>query len=193
MKFRYFKLTGKSLKAYLKSEKLEGKQLLAQHKALVIDRDDIESYRRSDDGGVFSIIFKKGMQPPGMVRASTRLTKDEVRPAKRGDEAKPFREFLESIKVTENCQETACRNLGLPTFAIGPGVNGRTCRFTSRIGHVGDDVFVEVPIDTDERRKFTSHADMVEIKQWEYMKAWEDAEESGNTPDGMEFTLKPRS
>ena len=183
MNFRYFKLTGQALKAYLSSEATEMEQRNAVTKALLKDRDDIESYRPSRTGGIVSILFKEGMQPEGFVRASKNLPPDEVRPHGKSKIAKPWRELLKSLHITENCQKNTRSLLDLPTFIIGNGMRA----YSSRIGHVGEDVFVEVP---DKDNSFVPMKDLVEVKNWEFVKACEEAVNyEYNVPV---FTIKAR-
>ncbi len=167
------------MEAYVASESEEMRQAKAQAKALLEDRDDIKAFRPGRDGNVMAITFKKGRQPPGMIRAHRKLSKDEVRPAARGKESKPFRDFLATVKVTENCQSFIMDRLGLPAYVSGSHTlshTGMAC-YSSRTGHVGADVIVEVPVgDGEDAKPFKPHADMEEIKPWQYIKACEEAE-----------------
>ena len=202
MKFRYFKLTGASLKAYADSESKEMGQRHNRADALLKGRDDIESFRPGRNGGIMSLIFKEGMQPEGMVRADRRLPKEEVRPSKANSKAgrlaKPFRDFLETVKVTEDCQVVVCKALNLPTFVTGSNTLSRTgmACYSSRVGHVGADVVIEVPVEEGERGKsdgfkpFEPHTDMDEMKAWEYVKACEEAE--GHKHEDQCYCLEAR-
>jgi hypothetical protein len=170
MKFRYFIMRGKSLETFLASEQRELEQRRRMFQALLRDRDDILSYRPGHDGGVLSLTFK-GDSPKCFVRASRKLSPDEVRPHGKSKEAKPWRELLESLRVTEDCQKTACKLLGLPVMAC----DGRKL-FSSHVGHVGSEVYVEAPVSPEE--PYEPHEDLVEVKAWEFEKAVEEAPES---------------
>ena len=198
MKFRYFLVRGETLKAYLVSEKTEMEQYEAQSKALLKDRDDIESYRPSRTGGIDSLIFKAGKQPEGMVRASKNLPKEEVMPHGKKKEMAPFREFLKSVKVTEDCQALAIKLLGLPTFVIGAHAMSRSgmAMYHSRIGHVGTQVVVEVPVadpnseNPVDKKPYPGHADLQEIEAWKYVKLHADFKDF--KPTGQYYVLKQR-
>jgi len=53
------------------------------------------------------------------------------------------------------------------------------CFYGTRFGHVGDDVYVEVPEnkDSDGHRELDIPSDMIEVKTWEFVKACEEAGE----------------
>ena len=176
MKFRYFILNGGARRAYLKSEKKEMAQRIALHKALLKDRDDIQSYRPSRDGGVASMVFKEGKQPAGFVRASKKLSKEEVRPHGKSKEAKSWRDLLKSLAVSEDCQAVLCKELGLPVFVPGANSSSRTgmSMYSSRSGHVGQRVYVEVPEETG--GPFEPSGDMREVEAWMFEKACSEAE-----------------
>lgn len=177
MKFRYFILQGESRKAFLKSEREEMDQRIAQRKALLEDRNDIESFRSGHDGKIFCITFKDGKQPDGFVRASKKLPPKEVRPHGKSKEAKPWRELLASLDVTEDCQAVICKLLDLPEYVPGAHSGSRSGMglFSSRIGHVGKKVFVEVPVSAE--RAFEPHKDLKEVEGWRYEKAVAEAED----------------
>ena len=176
MKFRYFILKGDSLKAYLESEKKEFEQMEAQRKALLEDRDDIESYRPGQGGGIMAIKFKEGKQPAGFVSASKNLSDDEVRPHARSKEAKPWRDLLSSIRIQESCQGFLTKSISLPDWIIGgPSPNGfGSTMYSSRAGHVGDKVYVEVP---QGEKPYEPHEDLEEVKGWEFEKACEESKD----------------
>lgn len=176
MKFRYFKLKGKSLKVYLESEKKEMGQRKAMTKVLLEDRDDIENFRTSH-GDVYCVKFKEGMQPSGFVKAHKDLSPREVRPHGRSKEAKPWRELFKSLSVTEDCQSEIRKFMKLPDFVLGGPSGrgfGRAC-YSSRVGHVGDDVFVEVPV--SEETPYEPHDDLKEVKGWQFEKAIEESDD----------------
>lgn len=171
MEFSYFELQGESLALFLEEERAEQKQNEQLHKALMEDRDDIESYRMGNDGEVFSLKFREGTQPPGMVRASRKLSAKEVRPSKRGKEAKAFRDFLHGIQVTADCLSVIKKKLSLPSMVLGSRA-GQMYFYGCRVGHVGPKVIVEVP---NEDGKWESDSDdLVPLKSWEFHKALED-------------------
>ena len=171
MNRRYFKLTGDSLKAYLESESKE----FAQRKRrteVILGYPGVQGYRPSHNG-VRAIIFKPGEQPEGMVRASKLLTVNEVRPHKSSKIAKPIRDLIASIRVTEDCQKLIRTRLNLPTCVY----RGRELHQTA-IGHVGEVVFVSVPVrepnSDNPQPPFEGHTDLVEVKKWEFVKACEE-------------------
>ncbi len=168
MNFRYFILSGPSLDVYLESEKKEMDQIVARNKILIKDRDDVDHYRPGRGGHLFSITFKDGKQPPGMIRADNKLSKKEVRPHSRSKEAAPMRELFKSVRITEDCQKTIINLLNLPCQVFGSSESSRSglAMWTSRVGHVGDLVIVEVP---DELKEIT-HPDLKEIADWEFLK-----------------------
>ena len=182
MKFRYFILQGDSLNAYLESEKKEMAQVHNVADVLLKQRDDIESYRPSRQGGVDSIIFKPGKQPPGMIRASKQLPANEVRPHAKDKAAAPFRELLAGLRVTESCQKVIVLALKLPTFICGPHTMSRSgmALYTSRVGHVGPHVIVEIPVANEnsenpaDKTPYPGHPDLKEIQMWEYVKMFQD-------------------
>lgn len=177
MKFRYFIVNGASRQAYLDFEKKEHDQRVAINKVMFEERNDIESYRPGRSGGVLSVTFKPGMQPPGMVRASRDLPESEVRPHAKSKDAAPMREFFEKLRVTENCQESFRKLLSLPSLVVGmhSGSPSGLAGYSSRVGHVGENIVAEVPdaevSDSGHiHEKFTPHEDLKEIEFWEYAK-----------------------
>ena len=182
MKFRYFILEGKAKELYVASEIKEMNQEQNVAEVLLHQRDDIESYRPSRSGGIESIVFKAGKQPEGMIRVSKDLPKNEVRPHGKKKEMAPFREFLESLRVTEDCQQTIIDFLKLPQMVIGRSASSRTgmAMFSSRAGHVGDNVIVEIPVQeensehSNHNTAYAGHEDLKEIQNWEYVKMHED-------------------
>ena len=177
MNFRYFILKGESLKAYLDSEAKEMEQREAQRKALLEDRDDIESFRPGHSGGILSIKFKDGKQPEGFIRADRRLPKNEVRPHSRKPESKEWRKLLADLRVTEDSQKLAIKAMGLPSFVTGTSSRSPSgiAMYNSRFGHVGEQVIVEVPAETKE--EFKPGVDLAEIRPWEFEKLVEESEE----------------
>jgi len=178
MKFRYFILSGPSLDAYLASEAKEMAQKQNLHEVLLVRRDDIESYRPNHFGGVASLVFKEGKQPPGMVRAHKTLDKKEVFPHAKLAVAAEIRDLLKSVQITEDSQRVICALLKLPTMVSGEHHISRSgmALYHSRIGHVGPNVIVEIPVgdendlNPENRKSFDGHPDMKEIETWEYQK-----------------------
>lgn len=78
MKFRYFKLRGPSLEAYLESEREEMEQRTKRNTTL-LDKPEVKSFRPGHYGGVMSITFNEGMRPEGFIQASRRLPKTSLR------------------------------------------------------------------------------------------------------------------
>lgn len=185
MKFRYFVISGESLNSYLESEKKEFLQKDKQFNTLLKDRGDIESYMPSQTGGVSALVFKSGKQPEGMVVFDKKNPRNGVRPHAKLPIAKPFRDLLESIKVTENSQEKILQLLGLPTYVFGAHEGSRTglALFTSRVGHVGTNLIAEVPTSEDPnaiKKVYETHVDLKEIAMWEYVKMHEDFKDYDN-------------
>jgi len=186
MKFRYFVITGKSLNSYLESEKKELDQRDRQVNVLLKERDDIESFLPSHTGKVLALVFKSGKQPEGMVVFDKKNLRNGVRPHAKLPVAKPFRDLLESIKVTENSQEKILQLLGLPTHVVGAHEGSRIglAMFTSRVGHVGTNLIAEVPTSEDKdaviKKDFETHPDLKEIAMWEYVKMHEDFKDYDN-------------
>jgi hypothetical protein len=197
MKFRYFFVEGASKEAYLKSELTEIDQRLAVTDKLLKQRDDIEAYRLDRDGRLCSLIFKEGRQPPGMIRAHASLPKKEVRPHGKSKEAKPMRDFFESIRVTEDCQKMITKQMNLPSMVFGSHSGSRSglAAFGSRIGHVGPHLVAEVPEpDNDHRgegyKPFAGHEDLKEMEFWQYAKLQEENKDYERDPKS--FVLQMR-
>lgn len=182
MKFRYFKLVGESLAEFLADEREEMLQRDSQRRALLKDRDDVEGFRCGRNGRVLSIKFKEGRRPDGFVMADRKLSKDEVKPSSRDAASKEWRELLESIRVTVDCQAMLRKRLRLPDFVPGmlPSCNTGMALYHSRAGHVGQDVYVEVPLSgssSDPKNKpFAGHPDLEPCETWEYVKCAKEAE-----------------
>ena len=181
MKFRYFKLTGESLKLYLAAEKTEMAQVRKRHDG-IFALDGLESYRADRQGSIMCLLFAKGKQPDGMIRASKHYPANEVRPRKRGAVGKEVRDLIASLKVTVDCQAVIVKCLALPDYISGASAASRTgmALYTSRVGHIGKDVYAEVPIsesaEPSEREVLKEHADLVEMKGSEFLKVHEDNE-----------------
>jgi hypothetical protein len=175
MKFRYFELTGDELKAYLDAEEQEFLQIHRQNDILLKDHgDEIEGFRPNRAGRLLSVVFKKGKQPQGMVRADKSLPKNEVRPHAKAPAAAEWRNIFEEASVTVRCQEVICTSLRLPVFISGPNPHGHgMCLFNSRVGHVGPKVVVEGPGDQGrdpDPKSFVAPACMKELEGWEVEK-----------------------
>ena len=174
-KFRYFELLPPMLKAYLDAETNEFRQIHVQNDILLKTHgDEIEGFRPNRAGRLLSVVFKKGKQPPGMVRADKSLPKKEVRPHAKAPAAAEWRKIFELASVTVRCQEVICTKLGLPCFIAGPNPSGHgMVLFNSRVGHVGPKVIVEVPVDQGsdpDPKPFAVPACMKELEGWEVEK-----------------------
>jgi hypothetical protein len=167
MNFQYYVLSGETLNAYLESEKKEFQQKQHRHKVLTQDHEDkIEKYSEDRNGNINAIKFKEGKQPEGFMPAEYGISKKWVRPKKKDKASEAWRKLLDEIKVTENCQAYISKLCNLPTF-----VASRETRrvYSSRVGHVGDKVFVEIPYakKTDE---IFNHQDFKFVEVWEFEK-----------------------
>ncbi len=199
MKFRYFILEGRTRDVYLGLEKQEMEQRQRQADALMKERDDIEFFRPNHGGGVASIKFKPGKQPEGMVRAHKDLPKEEVIPHATLKVAEPWRELLKSIQVKVDCQQGIINHMVLPSMVLGdhPGRTGMAM-YTSRVGHVGPHVVLEVPVPNPKMDNnpavvnvppHASWAEAKEIQDWEYVKLHADF---ADFKYGLVYALKAR-
>ena len=168
MKYRYFRLSGASREIYLESEAKEHTQHRHQLKVMYDDYGDtFQAYRPSDDGSIFSVIFQKGKHVDGFVRASSNLSDDEVRPHVNQKKVQKWRDLFDSVKVTERSTRVISKHLGCPDSVFDRSPFGMFFVY-SRVGHVGAEIFVEVP---DKENTYEGHPDLTEVESWEFEKA----------------------
>jgi hypothetical protein len=174
MRFCYFLLKGESLEFFLEKEKQEIEQRHRQWEVLMGSDLNIEEFSVSRTGKIVAIKFKPGKQPNGFVHAGRSFSKRYVRPSMRGKDAAKWRELIERLNVTDDCMTAIRTKCGLPTFVIDSHTMNA---YNSIVGHVGGEVFVEVPYATDGNAGFIGHPDLEPVESWEFEKAYSEAKD----------------
>ena len=177
--YRYFELSGESLKSFVGAEKLG-----YEHSGMVqksMDEHGIEEWSgHPSTGNILAFKFKNDV-PDGFIAFKWRNTvqKGYYVPHRTKKICAEWRDLMESCNRPQDAdaQVVIVKLLDLPMFVntgeSNPHGHGIICR-NSVVGHVGEKVFVRVPSQAED---FTPHSDMKEIKEWEFLKYQDEAPE----------------
>lgn len=177
-KYRYFELTGESLELYLEAEERE--MAFRADVRDKLEKKGVEEWVGHPNSGD-PIAFVAEEKPEGcrLFKWNGKTPYPNMWEPYKGKRGGEWREFLDSLMKPDDCksQDILIKHLSLPMWVpiSKPSPRGHgVVALNSAVGHAGDKVFVRVPTEV---RNWEPHEDMKEVKEWEFMKCKEEAEE----------------